>query len=135
MSEILTSDPIDQTTFIRISQARKNSQPVSEKDGFSHLKARIEFNYRSDVTPEIITHSLDRGINKIIFFENILRCAQIDVGSGENLESTIMPKEVMALLKKKIIEEHPDVLSIEDELTQTVLWYEITETVPCFVQG
>ena len=133
--EILTSDPIDQTTFIRISQAQKNSQSISEKDGFSHLKARIEFNYRSDVTPEIITHSLDRGFNKIIFFENILRCAQVDAGSGENFESTIMPKEVMALLKKKIIEEHPDVLSIEDELTQTVLWYEIIKTVPFFVQG
>jgi hypothetical protein len=135
VSEILTSDPIDQTTFIRISQARKNSQPISEKYGFSHLKARIEFNYRSQATPEIIIHSLDRGFNKIIFYENILRCAQVDKVIGTNIDSHMFPKEIIELHKKKINEEQPDVVSIDDEITQTVLWCEILKVVPFFVQG
>ena len=131
---IFQSDPINQRKFIKIKKAKKNLKQISPTDQLSYQKASIEFHYRCDASNEIIDDYLDHGLDSIFLLELMLHFSQ---PTDDNSSSSRVIFKDLKLndLRKKIEDQHPEVISIKSTDVLAVLLLDIFSTTPIFENG
>jgi hypothetical protein len=133
VAAILDAEPIDQRTFIEISELIRNSKSVEENLLRSYERHRIEFFNRGDISEEDVSSYVDGRHGKVRLLESLLTLHAMPEETDQGAPSIDQMRRdrVLDWLKTRDLK-----LKIDQPIDlRAYVWGEIFATTPIFREG